>query len=555
MEDPQQARSSIGFLALLVSIAGLVGCNAHTDVGTTGAAPADATHMYVTVDEVSFASAADTAPESTTGWIRKTLSHPVVIDLASLEPGSLVTLANNLSIPAGSYLQMHLGLVDSSASLVSAARSAGLDYNAQVDVVDSSGKVTTAALELAVPGEGLTFPISLSLSGRSSSSSSSSSGSGGSTSSNTTLAVTVDGARDLVAYDYGSRTGYMLSPTTSVGDEKDSGAITGSVDAGKLATSHGPITVSAESLDDSSTHHVIVQRRLVDADGSFTIYPLPASKQGSRTYDLVITCADADTVIVRDAPATAGAVSLSSPVQPTPIVLSPAQKVYVDVGTQSPAIPAGARVEFYQTLPGGGEVPYLIDGTAVDPLTRQLPDDAFALAGGSIVVGTYAAGGDIAFKTVTPAEGTGGYVVGTSGLYRADTLASDSVVVSGTSSRPTVVPAPYPTIVAGGRAGTLTVSLQAPTSRFDSGLLLASVGNRIVEAADVGTLLAKGGGLVILSNLPAGSTLVPTTGVPYRVSLRAWNSRNAAGTLTSAGSGTSVTLGDFGSSGTAIQIQ
>ncbi len=79
----------------------LAGCDARTNVAATGTAPEDATHLWVTVEEVWFAAEADTVPEAETGWTREKLANPVVLDLAAIGAGKLVPLVTNVSIPAG----------------------------------------------------------------------------------------------------------------------------------------------------------------------------------------------------------------------------------------------------------------------------------------------------------------------------------------------------------------------------------------------------------------------------------------------------------------------
>ncbi|NJD32108.1 MAG: DUF4382 domain-containing protein [Gammaproteobacteria bacterium] len=549
MRHPRPFRPAFMVAAATCGLAAIAGCTSRTDVGATGTAPADATHLWGTVQEVWFATAAETLPDSQTGWTRRALSKPVVLDLATASSSTLVALGSSLSLPSGTYKQMHLELADSWDRLVGAASDAGLDYNAQIDLADGSGAKSRARLELPVPGTGLTVPVDLAIRDRTDSGSS-----GSGSAANLSLAITIDAARDVVRYDYGSNKGYLLTPYVSVDDEDSSGTLKGSVDASALPAGHPPITVSAEVRTSSGSHRVVVQRRQVAADGSFILYPLPGSKSGKK-YDVVITCAGADTVIVRDVPVTAGSAASPTTVQSTPIVLAAARTVYANATTQSPALPAGTRVEFYQTRPGSDGVPYLVDGTAVDPISRQLPHDAFALAAGSLVVGTYAGGNTIAFATETPAEGSGGYVVGSAGQYRSDTLARNSVDVGGGSNRPTIVAVPYPAVASAGISGTLTVNVQAPVGRFDSGFIALSSGSRLMETASVGALLERGSGIVTIAGLPAGTGLVPGTGVPYRVSLRAWNSRNAVTTLTVVSASTSVVLGDVGTASTALVVQ
>ena len=150
---------------------------------------------------------------------------------------------------------------------------------------------------------------------------------------------------------------------------------------------------------------------------------MPAAKKGTTLYDVVITSADADTVVVRDVPVNAG--TEVTTLQSTPIMLTAARIVYADVAPSPVALPAGTRLEFHQTLQGRDQVPFVIDGTALDPDTRQVPGAAFALASGSLVVGDYAGGNAVSFVADTPAEGTGGYLVGSTGLYRSATFAAN----------------------------------------------------------------------------------------------------------------------------------
>lgn len=535
MQYPHFARCAVTGLVVACGFAALGGCTARTNVGATGTAPPDIAHLWITVDEVSFATAADTPPESATGWSRESLSKPVVIDLANVDPGTLVSLVSNLSVPAGRYRQLHLGLADASERLLAEARAVGLEYNAQVDAVDDDGRVTRTPLELPVPGAGITIPVDLSFEDDSRLS-----GTGGRSGGVTNLAVALDAARDLLTYEYGSNTGYILSPVTSVDDVAAAGIVSGHIDPGALPDDHPPIFVSAQVEDDSGRHRAVVRRRGVASDGSFSLYPLPAARKDGTTYDVVISCAGADTVVIHDVPVSDGVVT---ELQSTPIVLSPATTVYADVATQPDGLPAGTHVEFYQTRPGD-EVPYVIDGQTIDPLSRTLPGNAFALSSGVLLVGRYADGETISFAAMTPNEGAGGYLVGSSGRYRERVVASDPSDVRGSSRNPTAVTAPYPAIADGGLAGSLTVSIFAPDGRYNRGFVTVSAGHGVVETVIVDALLARGGGTVILGDLPAGNALAPAAGVPYQVSVRAWDVRNPGGTITRVSAGASVTLGD-----------
>jgi len=543
------------------------GCTLEADVSATGAVEANVSHLWITVSEVWFATAADTTPEATAGWTKSVLATPVTVDLATLSQSTLASLASAISLPAGTYKQVHLVVADSSDALLTSAQSLGFTTNAGITLADASGTVTTSALESPIPEGGITIPVDLVLAGSfdfGSSSNTDSTTATGTTSTSTTsttsttktstLAVTIDAARDVLPYTYGTTTSYLLSAVALVTDEKYAGAISGTVDTSGLAAGYGEVTVSAETTDATNSHHVVVQRRLVGIDGAFTLYPLPAPSSGTTNYDLVISSSGAETVIIRDVPVSSAAVTSAVAVQSTPIVLGAANPVYANVGTELPLLPGGARVDFYQTVAASGELPYVVAGTAVDILSHRLPNGAFAVSNGPIVVGTYASGGSISFSTLAPVEGEGGYVIGTEGLYRADALATAPSVITGTSTAPTPILAPYPPVAAGGVAGSIAVTLTAPIGEFDSGFVIVAAGNRIVDATNVGAVLAAGGGTVNFTNLPAGSGLAATAGVPYQVALRAWNSNSAASSFIRATSTASAVLGNAGRATVALQL-
>jgi hypothetical protein len=528
----------------------VAGCTARTNIGATGTAAGDVEHLWVVVEEIWLATEADALPESDTGWTRERLSDPVLIDLANVKPGTLVPLITNLSIAAGNYRQLHLDLADSGDRLLDVAQKAGLDYNAQVDLRNSNGSQSSAALELPVPGAGLTIPVDLTFSNESGLT-------GVDVEELTNLAVSLDATGNVVSYEYGSGIGYLLTPEVSVLDSLV-GTITGRVDTTALPSDHPPIIVSAQVRDETGSHHVVAQRVGVSDDGSFSLFPLRAAKGDGEKYDVVIACACADTVIVRDVPVIAdddSTTAASTTLQSTPILMSPATTVYANTVEQSPALPAGTRVEFFQSLPGFDDPPYLVDGASIEPLTGGLPDGAFALSSGSLVAGTFAASDAISFETYTPAQGRGSYLVGTSGLYRETTLAGETVDVDGSRREPTEVAAPFPPVVEGGVEGTLTLDLQVPFGRFDAGFVTVSAGGRLMEVVAVDALLRRGGGTFNLQGLPAGNALAPIAGVSYQVALRAWDSSNPSGTITRVAAFGSATLGDTGGDRLSLQVQ
>ena len=541
------------------------GCTLKADVAATGAAPGNTTHLWVSVEEVWLATGADTPPESAAGWVKSVLPTPVTFDLATLTPATLTALATAISVPAGTYRQVHLVTADSSDTLIASASALGLASNSEISITATDGTSTTTPLESPVRGAGITIATDLVLAGSfdfgSSSSSSTNSTTGAATPTRTTpstktatLAVTLDGARDVLPYRYGTTTGYVLSPIATVTDEKYAGAISGSIDPSALAAGYGPIIVSAQVPAAGGSHHVIVQRRVVGSAGTFSLYPLPAPSSGTTSYDLVISSSGAETVIVRGIPISANPVTSPVVVQSTPLLLTAATAVYANVSAQAVVLPGGARVDFYQTFAASGEIPYLIDSCALDMLTKRLPGDSFALGGGPLNLGNYAGGNSIAFATVAPVEGQGGFVIGTEGAYRSDALAAAPSVINGIVGAPTPVLPPFPAVAAGGSAGTIALTLTAPAGEFDSGFVIIAAGNRVVETVNVGTLLNAGGGTINIVNLPAGRALAPTAGVPYQLSVRAWNSTSAAASLVRVATTSSTVLGDAARASAAIDL-
>lgn len=534
---------------LLLCLAALDACTLRTQVDALGTAPPTATGLWVTVDQVWLTTSTSALPEVATSWVRHTLATPVTLNLAAITPGTIEALATGIALPAGEYRQLHLVVEDASTALTTAAQSAGLTYNAQISNTDTTGVVTISPLELPAPGGGLTIPIDLTLNNSLSTELSPASSSTATTPAES-IATFIDGARDVLTLSYGATTAYLLSPVTRAANESLSGAISGTIDTSALPAGYPPITVSAQVPDTSNTHHVVVQRSVVAANGSFSLYPLPAPKSGSASYDLVISGAGAQTVIVQGVTVKAASITAPTVVQSTPITLATATTVYADVTPlAASSLPGGARVDFYQPTGAGSALPYLIDGTAVDPVSHRLPGDAFALSAGSITVGGYNGGGSIGF-TQAAGQTPGSYTIGTEGLYRADVLAAFPLAINGSLAAPTPIAPPAGTLTAGNSAA-LRVTLAAPLGVYDTGLLLVSSGNRIVESANVGLTLSQGGGTITLT-LPTGTA---TGSLPYQVSLRAWNSVNVTGTLTKLVAPSSALLGPGGPATISLQLQ
>jgi len=139
---------------LLAATAGLVGCTPKTNVSTTANVPAAYSHVYMSVQEVWFNTSATAGPDDTT-WKKFPLTTPTTVDLASSLEGTVTSLTTGLAVPIGTYSQVRLIPVDSSATLLDSASNLGAIYNSEVDYTDSAGTLHQLPLELLNPDKGL----------------------------------------------------------------------------------------------------------------------------------------------------------------------------------------------------------------------------------------------------------------------------------------------------------------------------------------------------------------------------------------------------------------
>src|SRR5258705_4031663 len=95
-----------GIGCLLLASAALVGCSPKTDVSATGSAPAQYSHVYVSVKEIWFHTSATAGPDDT-AWIKFPLPTPATIDLAATV-GALSSITTGLNVPVGNYAQVRL---------------------------------------------------------------------------------------------------------------------------------------------------------------------------------------------------------------------------------------------------------------------------------------------------------------------------------------------------------------------------------------------------------------------------------------------------------------
>jgi hypothetical protein len=551
-----------------------MGCAPKTTVSFSGNVPAQFQHVYVTVQEVWFNTSATAGPDDT-AWLKFALATPQTIDLAASMKGQLTPLTAPLNVPIGTYQQVRLIPVDSGTAAVQSALSATATYNAEVDYFDSSGTPQKAPLEFQNPDKGIGIATSILVKGGTinvlaSSSTTSTTGTGDTTGTSTSsdptanvkpflLAINVDGAKDLVWFNYagggpqvgsviptGGVRAILLNPHVSAYDTSQVGAVQGTLNLQNvLAAAQIPgnqafvdIQVTAESLSTDGTRHVAVNSAPVAVDGTFTLYPLAPSSPTLPSYDLVIHGPAIATIIVKGVTVNAGVPGSTTPVNIgtiTPRAAGQTFKVNLTTPTTTTSIanattlPAGAQVGFYQTLPGSTEVPYLIELRSIDPFNLVFASDQ-TLSAATIDSGTFSSSGStVGLRTFTPAEGTSTYRVAALAPLFTDTVLTTAPTVGQTAATVFVTPAAL--LSASGATGTAQISVNQANKRFDHGQIIISHDGAIVAANALDAALQSGN--LTIGGLPSGTGFGGTYDPAlYYVSVRVWSSSDPAGTLT-----------------------
>jgi hypothetical protein len=365
------------------------------------------------------------------------------------------------------------------------------------------------------------------------------------------LAINVDGAKDLVPFTYSAVTGVLLNPHVTAYDQAASGAIQGTLDVTSLTgvsststSSYLNIQVTAESLSADGTRHIAVNSAPVASGGTFTLYPLSTSSSSATSYDLVIHGPGIATIIVKGVTVNVGTPSSTTPVNIGTITPRAATSSFtVTLNTTTP-LPAGALVGFYQTLPGGSEVPYLIDEQPIDPFSRTFADAQAVLtanqavptasqpiSAASIDYGTFTSGSNVTLASADPTEGTSTYrVAGTAPLF------TDGALTATVSPTTTTVAVPTLTAASGAALDSTTITISKTTpGKYNKGELIFSHDGAIVATAVLDTILTQtANGTLTISGLPGGinsSTAGQFAAGLYYLSVRTWNTSSPTTTL------------------------
>jgi Domain of unknown function (DUF4382) len=574
---------------LVAGTAALAGCAPKTDVSTTGNLPAQYSHVFMTVQEIWFNINAAAGPDDTT-WTKFPLTTPVTFDLATSVDGTLNSVTTGLAVPIGTYAQVRLIPVDSSTTLLSSASALGAVYNSEVDYTDSAGTLHQLPLELLNPDKGIGVATSVQIKGSTTDLFSSTSGTTSTTSTTSTsttdtnttdtnatgttttidpstglpvttttptttatttastgttaaatfnLAINVDGAKDLTPFKYinrsGLQTGMVLNPHVTAYDQTAVGAIEGTLDVTSLTNLN--IQVTAESLSADGTRHIAVNSAPVSSTGTFTVFPLSTSSSSPTSYDLVIHGPGIATIIIKSIAVSVGTPSTTTPVNIGTITPRAATSFSVNLNAATP-LPAGALVGFYQTLPGGSEVPYLIDEQPIDPFSRTFanPQDTSTttpattaatasqpISTASIDYGTFTSGSTVTLASADPTEGTSTYrVAGTAPLF------TDGALTATVSPNSTTVAVPTLTAASGAALDSTTITISKTTpGKYNKGELIFSHDGAIVATVALDSILTQTANATLTVSLPGGSSAGQFDAGLYYVSVRTWNASDA----------------------------
>jgi hypothetical protein len=381
------------------------------------------------------------------------------------------------------------------------------------------------------------------------------------------------------------------------------------------------IYVNAELVTPDNTRHYVVASTPVNSDGSFTLYPLPvnSSTTSPDTYDIVIHGPGIATIIIKDIQvfmtsslsslnsssfgsleddglggtnensllSTSPSTTTSSSSTTTPSsslfpgtssttnngvnVITPQN--LVSIGTLIPRaatsytanirtsanapLPAGAEVAFYQTLPGSGELPYVIERSPIDPINQVLATPQ-QLSTQTVDSGTFnnenttaavednttadtdidtstdssadSSGTLVTVVSTSPKEGTGNYQVAADAPFYANgelgTSGTPKVTMPASASTSSVTtPVQEATLgslalASGNNPVTIDVEVKEATpGKYSAGEVFIGSNGQLVASASLTAALQGGGGTVVLDKVPGG-----TPQAVYYVTVIAWNS-------------------------------
>lgn len=469
-------------------------------------------NVWVTIKEVWF-HRSGTAATSEDKWEKFSLATPVTVDMNTLSNGALAKAFSGIQLPAGTYRQIRVFLAGPEDPLVAAAKSAGLVYNDQINYTDAKGVKQVVPLEIPSTARGIglngVFEVAK-----------------GKT---LHLAVEFNVGDDVVRFTHNDADSFKLQPNLRYFDLDNAAAIAGKIDksaCSALATPCREIAVKLEEPAADGTYNRVARWAAVKSDGTFILYPVPASK--GKTYDLVITGRNTQPMLVRGVPATGGTTPTKGAVivSATALQIKPASDFPVNI---KPGVnPTGSRVGFYAT-PTAADKPYEFGFSHLNGFTGTMVRD-HRLPNAPLLVGVYLAGGSPNFSVTAPAEGAGAYTAVFSANNFKRVAAAGAVAASASAASTSFVTPPtmLPSATVA-QLGTITGNLiQTKAGAWDRGLFVVTHDGAIVNAIALDTAMSANGGsggAYAIAGLPSGSKSNPLASAAYDVYVRIWNSK------------------------------
>lgn len=435
-----QALVGVGLVGLLAACGGGGGsAGSPTSSGATGSTsgtvnmamtdgPSDSfNHVWVTVTQIAFHTDPNAVWSSTDAtWQVYVLPAPMTIDLAQLNNGSMNNVFAGLNLPVGTYKQVRFFFLSDTDALSSSATAISdnespaepLQWNDQVEYVNSSGVVTEAPLEIAYPVQGIqlqgTFDVTA----------------GGSLN----LATDFDLDKIVVPYRSGTMQSFTMKPDLAYFNLANSGGITGNVATTNLCTTASTaapgsncafnLIVHAEAVSADGSRYADVRSTTVNADGTFTLAPLPITDSSGNpiNYDIVIRGRQMQTLLVTGVQAAGtysgmnltGATALQASASPLPVTIETEYASQL----QNPLSPlTSGHVIFEQTPALSGGLPHEIRWADTDPLSGKFGrlglapwNQDFWLVNSNLNIAAYSSTG-LSFASSAPVEGTGNFSV------------------------------------------------------------------------------------------------------------------------------------------------
>jgi hypothetical protein len=231
-------------------------------------------------------------------------------------------------------------------------------------------------------------------------------------------------------------------------------------------------------------------------------------------------------------PVAEGAPDIATPVAIGNVVPVAAPSYEANVDASEPVTPRGARIGFYQTLPGENE-PHLIDVAQSDPLQGRFALPVVLSRASTISYRNY---GSQALNSGTPEEGAARYAVAAlSGYYAPGQLSATTLRPATPVTDTASFSVPAPGVPASAVAGTIsaTVTVQNP-GQYDRGVLLVSRDGAVVTAASLDDVLQQmlGSTFVEITPVPAGTGSATLECAVYYLEAWTWDADDPEDTFT-----------------------